>query len=628
MLNRLGHAYKVISIYIACNPMLQRGLNESHVTTTPFDRSESILSYRDFLFQAQSILPLANLSISHLFVWYLLFNCIRSLNPGIKLARSSWQWVPLASLFGLLVCLLSTGSYRSANKALVACLSLSNVCLALQADIRADSSRNGKVDIFSNADLKHKLKWSNEEGAIFLANIGDTDRRCSKLALAGPPLSNEALAACNDASDDIQRSPKYLAPLQTVPLKDLSPEAWGTVAVHQEIARKNVRIFQQKNEDWVIMNNGHKLSQRELQDGLILGIDARDTRRPLGWDGRVEVHFHVQDGIHSSDDYVRLRVAPVLSYHHLQPAEEFITTAGNETDSPDQLHFVNNMTKAIRETGVDKPLFLFSHSDDVWSQDHLEPSYSSMPGPDGLITIQVMIRSSQPGRVAGRQVFEYLRKTDRGAMYTTGGTRDEVDSMGNLETIPPYTHRGKSYPAGRIIEGSHGKLNPQVYDYMRAQEVQDPLLLDADWLGVGHVDEFIQFMPSEKGLHGWVLFIADPISGLNILGQAEEDGHGEARAFSRSNATTLHPSPPDPYVPGYTISQLLSNKELVEDNNKFVKLIDAVRRFYKTKLVSQTRTSISFPPYSKRASAGDQMTALILSGIVARTMLLRCIQVS
>lgn len=39
---------------------------------------------------------------------------------------------------------------------------------------------------------------------------------------------------------------------------------------------------------------------------------------------------------------------------------------------------------------------------------------------------------------------------------------------------------------------------------MRAQEVQNPLILDADWLVVGHVDEFLQFFPApgKKGLHG------------------------------------------------------------------------------------------------------------------------------
>lgn len=107
------------------------------------------------------------------------------------------------------------------DKDTVACLALSNVCLALQADIHADSNRDGKVDISAKTDSKDKLECTNEMGAICLVNIGDTDRRCSELALEGPPLLDEALAACNDASDDIQRSPDYLAPLRTMPIEGL-----------------------------------------------------------------------------------------------------------------------------------------------------------------------------------------------------------------------------------------------------------------------------------------------------------------------------------------------------------------------------------------------------------------------
>jgi hypothetical protein len=41
--------------------------------------------------------------------------------------------------------------------------------------------------------------------------------------------------------------------------------------------------------------------------GLILGIDARDTRRPGMWDGRVQVSFRVQQGDEISTDDIELR---------------------------------------------------------------------------------------------------------------------------------------------------------------------------------------------------------------------------------------------------------------------------------------------------------------------------------
>ncbi|KAI1382914.1 uncharacterized protein F4822DRAFT_434845 [Hypoxylon trugodes] len=176
-----------------------------------------------------------------------------------------------------------------------------------------------------------------------------------------------------------------------------------------------------------------------------------------------------------------------------------------------------------------------------------------MPGPSGPITLQVFIRSSQGSRIAGRQVFEYLRDTGRGAVYSTGGTRDEIDFMGNLETIPPYEHKEKSFPAGRVIE--------------------DPLILDTDWLAVGHVDEMVQFLPADNTLHGWVLFVADPIRGLQILQNAQKAGHGSLQAFSQPDES--FPSIPRG-VPNSTIDEILTDK-LIADNERFAEHIKGVR---------------------------------------------------
>lgn len=302
-------------------------------------------------------------------------------------------------------------------------------------DIRVDSNRDGVVDVEGNGDLPDKLGWSDVAGAIFLANIGDTHRRCSDLALAKPP-SEEALAACNDAADDVQRSPQYMAQLKTVPVADIGDDAWGTVGVHEEIPRKNVRIFRRKAGGWAITTNDHKFPASQLKQGLELGIDGRDTRRPAGWDGRVEVRFDVKNGRESSYDVVRLRVAPVITFHHLMPVSEVLAANGNDSVNPYQAQFVSDLQDILRRPELQKPLFLFNHSDDAWVQDILEPAYTSMPDSEGAVKLEVMIRSPQGSRVAGRQVFEYLRNANRGAVYSTGGIRDEIDSAGNLETTP------------------------------------------------------------------------------------------------------------------------------------------------------------------------------------------------
>ena len=422
---------------------------------------------------------------------------------------------------------------------------------ALKIEILADSNRDGKID---QADRQDKMEWSDSAGAIFLANIGDTDRRCSDKALNEEAPSSEELAACNDASDDIQRSPQYMAPLRAteIPQGNLGPKAWGSIVIREGVARDKVRIFRKENTEWVFTPSYHKFKREDLVKGLELGIDARDTRRPGCWDGRVQVYFYVYDYDNSGEyawDAVRLRVAPILTHHHAQKLLELVSVAGNDTDI-NQKRFIANVTKALIDNEPNVGLYLFSRSDDVWAQDYFEAGYTNMPGPNGkTVTLRVMIRSPQKSRVAGRQAFE-LTDTGVGAVYHPCGSRDEVDSMGNLETIPPYSYGNKKYSAGRIIEGSHGLRNPHILDYMRAQEFQDPLVISTDWLVTGHVDEVVQFLPTDtvQSTYGWVLVVSDHELGKKKL---EAIGDKSIKAFSRPYGT-----------PTWTVEELLNQPDV------------------------------------------------------------------
>ncbi|KFY24998.1 hypothetical protein V493_04898 [Pseudogymnoascus sp. VKM F-4281 (FW-2241)] len=485
--------------------------------------------------------------------------------------------------------------------------------LALKADIRADSNRDGKVDIHGKSDLFDKLCGSDDLGAIFLANIGDTDRRCSKPVLSGPAPSNEELGACNDASDDIQRAPQYLAPLRTAPIPRLSPNASGTVAVRDTNSRSKVRIFRLEGSRWIITGNEHVFSQRELASGLQLGIDARDTRRPGVWDGKVAVTFTVHDGRSTAKDTVRLRVAPVLTHHHGEAVREVFTTAGNSSDTGNffQGWFVDRLQNALDKARGRYPLTQFNGSDDLWAQDFVEPGYTSMPGPNGPIILRVMIRSAQDERVAGRQVFEYLRNSGVGAVQHLGGERDDVNSMGNLETIPPYEFHGKRYHAGRIIMGTHNTTIPYIMEYLRAQQVQDPLLLDTDCLAIGHVDEIVQFLPVNSP-RGWVMLVADPVSGVEMLQNTVRNGHGDTRAFSRQNDTAGNPI--DLFgipgglhgVPDDSISEVLAWEGILKANaaidscmQRNIRLLKAETGITDAEIIRvpvMFRTGLTFPP--------------------------------
>ncbi|KAF4986281.1 hypothetical protein FDECE_16031 [Fusarium decemcellulare] len=413
---------------------------------------------------------------------------------------------------------------------------------ALRADIRADTNRDGLVDLTGDSDVAEKGIWTEERGALFLANIADTDRRCSIQALSGPALEDDFFDRCNDASDDILRQEKYLAPLRTVPIPDVPSTAVGTITVEDQSVAKFVRIFSNKNGTWSIVTNSTTFSSAQLRNGLKLGIDSREPRRPSRWDGRAVVKFSVHEGSSHSEDKVMLRVAPVLTHHHLQAVEQVMTTNGNATDSPFQAQFVANLSALLPELGA---------------QDFIEPGYSSIPGPDGPISIRIHIRSGQDDRVAGRQVFEWVRGTGVGAVQSLGGSGNDLHSMGNVETIPPYELKGKKYPAGRIIIGSRNNWQHHNLPFFQAQELQDPVILDTEWLFIGHVDEFIQFLPANNE-RGWVIMVDDPNAGIDMFEQLITEGAG-------FNIT----------VPQYTISELLKAPGFIDLNKECAKRIEA-----------------------------------------------------
>jgi protein-arginine deiminase len=396
--------------------------------------------------------------------------------------------------------------------------------------------------------LEGKAEWTSDRGAIFLANIGDSDNRCANITNDSTPEAD--LDNCHDASDNILRNPMYLAPLLTVPIAELSQAATGSIAVVESDAAPNVRIFSKgQTGDWTFVDANYAFTADELIQGLELGIDARDVRRNGVWDGRATVKFTVTNGDEVVEDTVALRVAPVLAHHHAQAAERVFVTKPFAGDP--WVQFVKELKQNTANAGITAPVYEFDDSD-LWTQDFFEAGYTSMPGPDGPVVLRVMIRSAQQFRPAGGQVFKDIRNEFVGAVQTidNGFT---TDSTGNLEVIPPYSLNGKSYPAGRIIMGTKLNEAPLILPFLHAQEAQDPVDLDTDWLEVGHVDEFLQFLPFDNE-RGWVLLADNPLLGLEILEQAVVDGHGNESSLSRPRFDYDEGQ----CLPNLTISQVLA----------------------------------------------------------------------
>jgi protein-arginine deiminase len=399
-------------------------------------------------------------------------------------------------------------------------------------DLRADTNRDGVISFTDPSDDLGEDVWDAQHGAIFLANIDDDTRRCAALT-----SSDAARAKCNDAEDNVVNGPDDaldLARLKTKPWPLAPTDATGTITF---TAATSVRIFRVVGTTFTALPNGSSVSLTDLQTGLELAIEGRDIVRDPGvWDGFVDVTFSVTTAAKTMTDTVRMRVAPVITFHHgLEPVKTYVTALPGTENAATR----SDLSAAATAAGVPAPTPL--STTDRWTQDFFETGYMSMPGPNGTQrVIRVNLRSAnirKPGsinplREAGRVVFS-MRGPDVAAIQqydlARAGLNDTLNSFGNFETVPPYTYAGQSYPLGRMIRGSIPTYAPDkaFTRMMEAQRVQPPIYVDTSWLLVGHIDETVSFVKANTP-RGWVALVNDATRARAMLEAQSNAGRGSA----------------------------------------------------------------------------------------------------
>ncbi len=410
------------------------------------------------------------------------------------------------------------------------------------ADLRADVNRNGTIDLDDPTEDQAEDTWGPDHGAILLANIDDDSLRCPKSG------TNDSLAACNDAADEIVNGPDDLldlARLKTASWLGAPKDASAKVNVGSP-GLKHVRLFKGNGAEFQLFDPATgQMGQDELIAGVEFAIEAKDIVRDSTWDGTVDITLQVHGGtgpdgkpIADVEDSVRLRVAPIIFRHHLDPAHKVYAT--NFYDDPDSAVFRDDLATAAQASGITEPLVTFKFADQ-WTQDFFETTYMSMPGEGGAQQVMhVNFRSANFDdlglRAAGKFVFSSLRGKDvAGAVQYDPSHPDEMDSLnsfGNTETVPPYSHNGVDYPLGRVLRGS----NPQFYPdpsfdaLIEAQGIQPILAIDTEWLFVGHVDETVSFIKADSP-RGWALLANDAPMAKKMLQDAMDAGHGDVPMF-------------------------------------------------------------------------------------------------
>ncbi|HEY2368356.1 MAG TPA: protein-arginine deiminase family protein [Polyangiaceae bacterium] len=446
--------------------------------------------------------------------------------------------------------------------------------------IIADTNRNGTLDwtdpteaVTAAADSKTKTTWDASHGAIFLANIDDDQLACP--ATMGNAIASDVdLAACNDAADTVINGDDDLLDLAPVGVGGWAAAPVGTTAtvaaddasasyIHLFIMRGGAMTF----FDW---QNGDTISADELKAGNVqMAIEATDIVRDSSvWDGTTTLTLTVTpgDGTAVATDAVELRVAPVVTRHHLAQEEQiFITKFSTDPGSiATRATLYSNMAgngegdgttlpaqppSNVYEIDGDKAYGNDFPYDDQWAQDFFEVGYMSMPTTSGQHVIDVYLRSANvydptnaknPLREAGKAVFTLFRGKDAAGIQQFDIKHDQdsdsLNSFGNFETIPPYSNAGKDYPLGRIFRGNIPSFGPDptFIKMMESQAVQPPVYIDTSWLEVGHVDETISFVKTNSP-RGWTILVNDPAMAKKMLQDQSTAGNGSVLMFAGKN---------------------------------------------------------------------------------------------
>lgn len=407
-------------------------------------------------------------------------------------------------------------------------------------DVVVDANRNGVADAADPGDQDAEETWDANSGAMFLPNLDDDDSD-------GVRDADDAVV---NAGEDIYD----FAGASVTACPECPDGAIGRLQLDEEGA-KNVRVFalDASLTSWRLLAGetatctddvpqcspvtSYELTTEEVRAGLTLAIEGRDVMRDAtGWNGYLDITYSIVDANGEAltteanpdgVDKARLRVAPWQLFGNLSP---FDRVWSSNTSPP----FVAGVKAGAENAGVEHRTY--SNYGDQWTQDFFQTGFFAMPRLDAngnLVTHGMTVANARPwGRNNSDSSLpiawlnqNYLGP-DRATLvvYKTKHSGDSYDSHGNHDLIPAYTNGSASFPLGRILYGS-GVLK-ETKAFYEAQGLQSPaMVVDTSWLLVGHVDEYLSYVPAATP-RGWKLLIGSPDLARQMLLDAQADGYG------------------------------------------------------------------------------------------------------
>lgn len=450
---------------------------------------------------------------------------------------------------------------------------------AVQVCLDIDADRDGIIE----ANNPHKRDWQwgiNNHGAILLVN-SDRDTFYTDGQSDGEESLIKGLLDLKDFSFMIVRK---------AGLRNLPSGYELELSVNKDTARR-IRIYDELDRDgYELIGPGITRARiRDTDRDIILAIEGL-SYPDVDFDGTVEINLSlVKDGKSVYSDRVVFRVAPwMMTPNTLSPITVFVSRLSNGINQ----EFIEELRKVVGKANAQLDVIPFEfHQDDPWMQDEIEIGYTQAPGH----LLPVVFDSPRD-----RGLVEFPKRKLLGIDfgYVTRKSRylaTKLDSFGNLEVSPPVTVKGVHYPFGRLIFGGTRKdiitedgrrMLRVLRDFLYAQKIQAPLEIFSDWLSVGHIDEFMTFVPAPTS-KGFKLLLASPNQTYNILNRLREQGHAQ---LLLRQGKKLFNKPAD-----VSVANILDDQDLTNHNQKFQEYINLNREILKQELELSDEDIIELP---------------------------------
>nr|XP_060614759.1 protein-arginine deiminase type-3-like [Anolis sagrei ordinatus] len=495
--------------------------------------------------------------------------------------------------------------YKENAKAAMAKANLLLTCIQVSLD--ADTTRTGSV----TRRAKNKKKWTwgpNGSGAILLVNCDRDDPKAKDMDNADQRL--QSFMDLKDMSLMIltTRGPEEVFEENHLLLR-ISASDSDKVGVFHAQGKKKLNQYKH------VLGSGKISYLVERSNGQVETIFYVEGLAfpDVNFSGLVSIHATLLEATTKAlpeapifNDTVVFRTSPwIMTPNTLQPISVYICSVQDNHD------FVADVSKLAKKAGCQLIICpeVENHGD-RWIQDEMEIGYIQAPHK----TFPVVFDSPR-NRELKDFPFKGVLGPDFG--YVTREAREKdvsgLDSFGNLEVSPPVTVKAKKYPLGRILIGSavpspSGKEMVRVVrDFLYAQRVQSPIELYSAWLLVGHVDEFVSFVPASDR-KGFRLLLASPSACFKLLREKEQEGYGNARMFEGAKDKDK-----------VSIKKILADKSLRNNNEYYQKCIDWNRDILKEELGLTEEDIIDIPQlfapsYATKAVAyfPDMVNMLVL----------------